>query len=110
MRSIFYCTLLLAPSLAFAAQPAAGRLVAERECGGCHAVGLRGESPLSDAPRFRDLRARIDGRTLGGLLTERTLAGHPRMPRPRLDPDERAALVAYWNSLPPPDRASLTIP
>jgi cytochrome c len=88
------------------ASPEAGRLIAQRECGGCHAVGESGEGLLADAPPFRDLRKRIDRDALAILLIDRLLVGHPRMPRLRLDPDETANLLAYWESLPIPQRTS----
>ena len=91
---------------AAAASPEAGRLIAQRECGGCHAVGESGESLLEDAPRFRDLRPRIDRNTLAIMLIDRLLIGHPRMPRLNLDPDETANLLAYWESLPEHQRTA----
>jgi mono/diheme cytochrome c family protein len=107
MRIALTCALLLAPAAALAAQSPAGRLVAERECGGCHAIGLLGDSRLPDAPPFRALRGRIDATMLSTLLRSRAMDGHPRMPRPRMDPDELAELLAYWDSLPLPKQASL---
>lgn len=96
---------------AAAANPGAGRLIAQRECGGCHAVGLRGDSPLADAPRFRDLRRKVSRDQLALKLIDRLLIGHPRMPRLRLDPDETSNLLDYWESLPlpPRDRAALEV-
>jgi mono/diheme cytochrome c family protein len=93
---------------------AAGRHIAQQNCGGCHAVG-RGASPLADAPPFRLLYRRYGSRTLGDLLQEGMLAPpgprdeadqpmHPRMPTVQLDPDQAADLTAYLKSLEPPRR------
>ncbi len=93
-------------------QAAAGRGVAERYCGGCHAVGA-GASRLPDAPPFRDLHLRygrggLDALLGEGMLTpdpsleEGNMPGHPRMPQRALGIDERAYLTAYLHSLEPP--------
>jgi len=99
-----------------AATPAAatiayGQRIAERSCGGCHAVG-EGASPLADAPPFRTLHRRYPAGGLAQLLEEGMLPpatmqeegsrpSHPRMPTAALDPDEVAALTAYLRSLEP---------
>jgi mono/diheme cytochrome c family protein len=59
---------------------AAGRRIAQQNCGECHAVG-RGPSPLADAPPFRLLYQRYGSRTLGDLLQEGMLAGPRDGPR-----------------------------
>ncbi len=92
---------------ALEARPEAGRLVAQRECGVCHAIGLNDDSPLPDAPRFRDLRGQVTTETFALLLANRMEVGHPRMPRLRLDDDELNRLLDYWNSLPGARQARL---
>ena len=102
---------LVAGSAWAAAPPAveAGRGVAQRGCGGCHAVG-DGPSPLADAPPFRMLQRRYPPGGLAQLLDEGMLppsrppeegrpAAHPRMPMVALDPDEVANLTAFLRSL-----------
>jgi mono/diheme cytochrome c family protein len=107
---------LLAASAAWAARPpapeeAAGRRIAQRECGACHAVD-EGDSPLPEAPPFRLLHRRYPVGGLDQILREGMLApadpqeegrpaGHPRMPTVALDIDERDALIAYLRSLEP---------
>ncbi len=94
----------------------AGLLIAQRNCGGCHAVAA-GESPLADAPPFRTLHRRYGAGGLAELLERGMLADHPRpldegariinprMPAAVLGEDEVANLVAYLRSLePPPER------
>lgn len=94
-----------------AASTAYGQRIAERSCGGCHAVA-DGPSPLADAPPFRTLHFRYRAGGLSQLLAEGMLppdsapeegsqATHPRMPTAALDPDEVAALTAYLRSLEP---------
>ena len=97
-----------------AAPPAAissGQRVAQRSCGGCHAVAA-GKSPLADAPPFRDLYRRYPAGGLDALLAEGMLAparppeeggrpSHPRMPTAALDVDQVADLTAYLHGLEP---------
>lgn len=100
-----------AASSAEAPQAAAGRAVAQRACGGCHAAG-EGPSPLAEAPPFRLLYRRYPPGGLEQLLQEGMLAPerpqeegsperHPRMPQVAMDPDEVAALKAFLRSLEP---------
>jgi cytochrome c len=84
-----------------APSPDAGRLVAQRECGSCHAVGSGGASPFADAPPFPSLRRRYNAEQFAALLPRRLEEAHPRMPRLRLDPDEEANLTAYWGGIRP---------
>jgi len=108
--------LLAAASVAAAepAQVAAGRRIAQHNCGGCHAVGA-GRSPLRDAPPFRQLYHRYKRGDLDQLLQEGQLPPeqmqeeggsdrHPRMPRVQLGSDEVAALKAFLLSLDPRER------
>ncbi|KQY29951.1 cytochrome C [Caulobacter sp. Root1455] len=88
-----------------------GRGVAQRNCGGCHAVA-DGASRLADAPPFRDLWRRYPKGRLDLVLEEGMLRpsrppeegsprSHPRMPMADLGDDEVAALRAYLLSLDP---------
>jgi len=104
--------LAMAASAALAqASPESGERLAQRACGGCHAV--RGtKSPLPDAPPFARLYQRYAAGGLDALLDEGMLAPadppeegsprtHPRMPMARFDDDQRADLKAYLQSLEP---------
>jgi cytochrome c len=82
-----------------APNPEAGRLIAQRECGSCHAIGPGFASPLADAPPFPDLRRRYNGQQFANLLPRRLDEAHPRMPRVQLDPDEGVNLAAYWDTI-----------
>ena len=89
-----------------------GKQVAERSCGGCHAVS-HGPSPMAEAPAFIDLHRRYPVGGLPQLLQEGMLLPsdrmqeegsrftHPRMPAVQLGPDEIAALTEYLRSLEP---------
>jgi cytochrome c553 len=109
---------LLALGVALIASPALaqasaenGERIAQRACGGCHAV--RGtKSPLPDAPPFTRLHARYHKGGLDALLDKGMLAPadppeegplrtHPRMPMAKFDDDQRADLKAYLRSVEP---------
>ncbi|CAN5128308.1 cytochrome c [soil metagenome] len=88
-----------------------GQRIAERNCGGCHAVAS-GASKLADAPPFRTLHERYPPGGLDQILREGMLRPsrmpeegspptHPRMPMADLDDDEVAQLKAYLRSLDP---------
>jgi mono/diheme cytochrome c family protein len=104
--------LATAAPAAESSQVAAGRMLAQRHCGGCHATAL-GRSPLADAPPFRRLYQRYPPGGLERILREGMLAPdqpsdegsgtrHPRMPMVTLGMDEKAELKAYLKSLEPP--------
>ena len=97
---------LTAATLAAAAEPeapnvTAGRRLAERYCGECHATGVKGLSPLAEAPPFATLHHQFDAASLPLALEGGMLVGHPRMPLLELDPDQVEALTAYMKSLAP---------
>ena len=88
-----------------------GQRIAERNCGGCHAVAA-GDSKLADAPPFRTLHDRYPPGGLDVILQEGMLRpsrmpeegsppSHPRMPMADLDDDEVAQLKAYLRNLDP---------
>jgi mono/diheme cytochrome c family protein len=87
------------PIVATPAQIEAGRIMAERECGACHAVGLSGRSRVPEAPEFRRLSARYPVAGLAEALAEGIVTGHPSMPEWVLEPDEITALLGYIQSI-----------
>jgi cytochrome c len=96
--------LLMAASLTAAdaepiGRPADGRAIAERNCGGCHAVGKRGPSPRADAPPLRSLQSRYPVEDLEEALAEGISVGHPDMPKVELNPQQIADFQAYLRSL-----------
>ncbi|ACA15491.1 cytochrome c class I [Methylobacterium sp. 4-46] len=76
-----------------------GRNFVRTHCAGCHAVGRTGESPLPEAPRFRDLHTRYPVAELAESLAEGITTGHPTMPEFRLDPDQVEDVIRYLSSL-----------
>lgn len=97
--------LLLAAGLTAAAgngpigRPAEGRVIAERNCGGCHATGKRGASHRPDAPPLRTLKDRYPIEDLEESLAEGISVGHPDMPKIEFTPQEIADFEAYLRSL-----------
>lgn len=89
----------------------AGMAVAQRFCGGCHAVDA-GQSPMADAPPFSTLHQRYRAGCLEVALSEGMLEAshppeegssrhHPRMPMAVLADDQRSDLTAYLKGLDP---------
>jgi len=81
--------------------PDRGRMLAERDCGGCHATGVAGRSLLVAAPPFRDLHLRYDVEDLAEALAEGIVTGHPAMPSKAYPPDDVRDLIAYLRGLEP---------
>lgn len=82
-----------------AASAQRGRLFAQTNCAGCHAIGKTGDSPLSLAPPFRTLHERYPVDDLAEAFAEGFTTGHPSMPEFRLEPDRIADLIAYLRTL-----------
>lgn len=76
-----------------------GRVMAERECAGCHAVDRTGQSPHAKAPPFRELPKRYPVEHLAESLVEGIVVGHGDMPEFLFEPDDVEALLAYIASL-----------
>jgi cytochrome c len=73
----------------------AGRRLAERHCGACHAVTGPGPSPLADAPAFQNLPVRFPVKRFTRAYRDGLFEGHPRMPPVELGPDELTELSAF---------------
>lgn len=76
-----------------------GLALARRECAGCHAVEVSGDSPRPMAPPFRLLATRLTGPRLEESLTMVADLGHGEMPPARLDQAELRVLATYIDSL-----------
>lgn len=70
-------------------------------CGRCHAVEPKGDSPLIQAPHFRDLAKRYPLEDLAEALSEGIVTGHKDMPQFQLDQGQVADVIAYLKSLKP---------
>jgi tetratricopeptide (TPR) repeat protein len=80
---------------------AEGRLLAERNCAWCHAIGKSGDSPNPRAPAWRDLYKRHPILALREPLTRGIARPHDEMPKFELTDAEVDTIVAYINSLAP---------
>jgi mono/diheme cytochrome c family protein len=78
----------------------AGRRVALKACGGCHAID-KGKSAATNAPPFRSLYKRMNIDSLPLRFQDGMMLGHGEMPMVRLSADEVATLTAYLKSLGP---------
>jgi len=79
-----------------------GRVLAERMCSGCHAVGSRGKSPHVGAPAFRALDRRVELDSFTDRLREGLMSDHPDMPTFRFTREDARALVLYLRSIQSP--------
>lgn len=79
-----------------------GRMIAEEQCGRCHAPGVEGDSPRADAPPFRTILARYRADTLTEELISGIKLGHPDMPLFELNPQGVDSLIAYLKSIQTP--------
>ncbi|ESR25728.1 c-type cytochrome [Lutibaculum baratangense] len=108
LRTILTCTslVLLLPGTAPAQEAprpgdiARGEALAEEMCSRCHAIGLEGESPLADAPPFREVVTRYPVEHLQEALAEGIVVAHDApMPEFELPPEEIDDLLAYLGQL-----------
>ena len=76
-----------------------GKVLVERHCSACHAVGATGQSPNSKAPTFRSLHARHPLQGLREPLTRGIAAPHDVMPKFNMPDEDIDRVVAYINSL-----------
>jgi len=76
-----------------------GEVLAEKNCSGCHAVGVRGFSPNKNAPEFRNLNRRHPNSWLRAPITKGVLATHEQMPQFNLPAEDVDTIIAYINSL-----------
>lgn len=72
-----------------------GRMVAQRHCSGCHAIGREGESPNPKSPRFPLIAERYRNDNPAPVLIDGTVVRHPGMPEFQLIANETDGLVAY---------------
>ena len=97
--------LLLAtpPSLAQdeAAKIAEGKRLAEINCTRCHNIEAEGESPLTDAPPFREIARNYDKLELVDGFMEGLAVRHPLMPDWEVTEPQAEELAAFVLSLGP---------
>lgn len=76
-----------------------GRLLLEKHCSRCHAIGRTDASPNAQAPPFRMVITRYPADYLAETLAEGIMTKHSEMPEFVFAPDEIEAIVAYLNTL-----------
>lgn len=82
-----------------AATIAAGKSILSKQCSSCHQIEAAGASKLPAAPPFRELMQRYNPEDLEEALGEGLASGHPDMPEFVFEPDDIAAIVAYFATL-----------
>lgn len=99
---IFAVALWVAPAGAQApdaATIASGKSILSKHCGTCHQIEAAGASRNPAAPPFRELMQRYNPEDLEEALGEGLSSGHPTMPEFVFEPDDIAAIVAYFGTL-----------
>jgi mono/diheme cytochrome c family protein len=104
MRPILPLLALLlaaAPALAQdeAAKIAEGKRLAEINCTKCHNIEATGESPLTDAPPFREIAKNYDEMELVDGFMEGLAVRHPLMPDWEVTEPQAEELAAFVMSL-----------
>jgi mono/diheme cytochrome c family protein len=93
--------LLAGPALAAGDPIAAGKSLVEVNCTRCHNVTEAGESPLTDAPPFREAAKNYTQDELVDGFMEGLAVRHPMMPDWDMTLDQAEAIAAYVMSLKP---------
>src|SRR5262249_476744 len=75
-----------------------GKQLAEKSCGGCHAVGAKDVSRNKNAPEFRNLSRRHPNLTLRAPIERAIAVTHDAMPPFNLSLQETEAIIAYIGS------------
>lgn len=91
--------LLSTPAFAQADLLDTGRKLSEINCTRCHNIEASGESPLTDAPPFRELAKNYSPEELTDGFMEGLAVRHPLMPDWEVTEPQAEALTAYIMSL-----------
>ncbi len=76
-----------------------GRVLVEKNCSRCHAIGKEGDSTHPEAPPFRTLSSRYPIEDLAEALAEGIVSGHPDMPIFVFSPTDVQAIIDYLKSI-----------
>jgi len=95
---LFVCALNVA-SYAREREPQPGKIMLERMCGRCHAVGATGRSPHVDAPPFRKFSDETLYDNFAQRLHDGLFTGHRDMPTFKFSWDDAADAVNYLKSI-----------
>jgi cytochrome c len=76
-----------------------GRVLVQKNCSRCHAIGKEGASTHPEAPPFRTLSSRYPIEDLAESLAEGIVSGHPDMPVFVFSPTDVEAIIEYLKSI-----------
>ncbi len=76
-----------------------GKVLVEKNCSRCHAIGKEGDSTHPEAPPFRTLSSRYPIDDLAEALAEGIVSGHPDMPIFVFSPTDVEAIIDYLKSI-----------
>jgi len=96
-----FVLLIAPPALADEAAIARGKALVEINCTRCHNVTEAGESPLTDAPPFREVAKNYTVDELVDGFMEGLAVRHPMMPDWDMTLDQAEEIAAYVMSLKP---------
>jgi cytochrome c len=88
-------------SLGIAASEAAGegKVLLEQNCSRCHAIGEKGDSPLPQAPPFREIYLRYPIQQLEQGFAEGMGSKHRDMPQIQFSDEQVTAILIYLGSI-----------
>jgi mono/diheme cytochrome c family protein len=97
MRALLLSLGLLGAMPALAADARRGEALMQEHCAACHAVGRAGDSPVTTAPRFREIGRRYPIENLQEALAEGISVNHEgvQMPEFTFSPDEIDDILAH---------------
>jgi mono/diheme cytochrome c family protein len=107
---IGYSCLILAQPAAAETKWEHGKRLVEINCTKCHSVGENGESPLTDAPPFREVALNYDIADLVDGFMEGLAVRHPSMPEWQMTEPQAEAIATYILSLKSAATHPTTIP
>jgi mono/diheme cytochrome c family protein len=76
-----------------------GRTILEQNCGRCHAIDAKGDSPLPAAPPLREVYLKYPIDQLEEGFAEGMGSRHRDMPQIPFSEDQVAAILAYLGSI-----------
>jgi len=76
-----------------------GKVLVEKNCSRCHAIGKEGDSTHPEAPPVRTLSSRYPIDDLAESLAEGIVSGHPDMPIFVFSPTDVEAIIEYLKSI-----------
>lgn len=80
-------------------EEAFGKVLVQKNCAACHAIGHSDRSKHPAAPPFTQIFKRYPASVLAEALAEGLSTGHPDMPEFIFGPRETVAIIRYLESL-----------